>query len=294
MRARLAPLVVAFTSVLLGPLLACASYTHIPDAARARMNEKHQGELLFLKQSLYAGTFYDDDRYRLVHPRRFDELTYLVDVEGNAIVPAAANEIIPAGTRVRVEKIEWPDGNAVFRRPLLTPRYTTWIYLRVAAKRGSDVTIERSERHILLLPAGVDDEATFEKWLGASLAATDPNPWLLSLPDDQRRAIENKRAVVGMDYEALTAALGIPDRLRHDDSVPGKVVQTGTWGPLTVVLEGGVVTALHEPPTTAPATTTPTTAPATTTPPATTAPATTTPATTTPATTAPEGERFDG
>lgn len=119
--------------------LGCPNYTVIPDQDRQRVDDAHTGSLLFLRQSTYVGNFYDDDRYRLVHPRRFEELTYLQTLEGDAIAPGHAEGIIPAGTRVRVERIEWPTGDVVFRRPLYTPRYTTWIWLRVALERGSEI-----------------------------------------------------------------------------------------------------------------------------------------------------------
>ena len=143
---------------------------------------------------------------------------------------------------VRVERIEWPDGDAIFRRPLYTPRYTPWIFLRVARERGSEVTVERSERHILLLPGGISDQESFEAWFQASLSPTDPNPWLLALPETQQAAIEQKKPAVGMSYEALTAALGFPDRLDRDVK-DGVVVEVGAWGPLSVTLKDGVVDA---------------------------------------------------
>jgi len=236
----------------MGATAACPSYTVIPDDARARLDERHAGELLYLKQSLYAGRFYDDDRYRLVHPRRFEELTYLRTVEGAPLVPPPADEIIPAGTRVRVERLEWPDGDAVFRRPLYTPRYTTWIFLRVARERGSDVTVERNERHILLLPGGLHDEATFEEWFAASLSDTDPNPWLVSLPDAWQVGIEQKKPALGMTYEALTSALGFPDRIERrpqdadGDGGARRTRETCRYGALQIELVDGVVTSFAE------------------------------------------------
>jgi hypothetical protein len=224
----------------------CASYTVLSKEAQGHLEQEHTGELLFLKQSLYAGRFYDDDRYRLVHPRRFEELTYLRNAEGEAIVPPPADEIIAAGTRVRVERLEWPDGDAVFRRPLYTPRYTTWIFLRVARERGTDVTVERNEHHILLLPGGLHDEQTFEEWFDASLTQKDPNPWLVSLPEAQRLAIEQKRAVLGMSYEALTAALGFPDRVERAQE-DGQVVETCTYGRRVVRMKDGIVSGVDEP-----------------------------------------------
>ncbi len=230
------------SSVLLSAVAGCQSYTVIPDEGRARLDEAHQGELLYVKQSLYAGRFYDDDRYRLLHARRFEELTYLLDAEGQPIPPPPANEIVPAGTRVRVERIEWPDGDAVFRRPIYTPRYTTWIFLRVASAPGEDVTFERSERHIMLLPGGISDEATFNEWFDSALTRTNPNPWLRSLPDVQRVAIARKEPTVGMTYEALTSAMGFPDRITHGvDSVEHGDIEVAQYGALRVQLKDGLV-----------------------------------------------------
>ncbi|HEY1099575.1 MAG TPA: hypothetical protein VGF99_11635 [Myxococcota bacterium] len=218
----------------------CASHAVIPDDGRARIDAAHEGELLYVKQSLYGGRFYDDDRFRLLHARRFEELTYLQNAEGEAIPPPPADEIVPAGTRVRVERIEWPDGEAIFRRPLFTPRYTTWIYLRVARGKGDDATFERDGQHIMLLPGGISDEATFNEWFDSALTKTDPNPWLRSLPETQRVAIDRKFAEPGMDYEALTAALGFPDRIgrRVDD---GHEVEVATYGKVDIVLKDGHV-----------------------------------------------------
>ena len=237
---------VVIIAIVVGIAGGCANYSVIPDDARARLNEAHEGELLYVKQSLYAGRFYDDDRYRLVHPRRFEELTYLLNAEGEAIAPPPADEIIPAGTRVRIERMEWPEGDAVFRRPLYTPRYTTWIFLRVARGTGSEVTMERNERHVLLLPGGIDDESMFNAWFQAALSTTDPTPWLRTLSDTQRVAIAQKKPAKGMTYEALTSALGFPDRIsqRQQD---GAAVEVGTWGALSVVLRDGLVESWSSP-----------------------------------------------
>jgi hypothetical protein len=221
----------------------CASYTVVPDADRARIEQAHAGELVWLSQSVYVGAFYDDDRFRLVHPRRFEELTYLKDAEGLPIVPPSTREVIPAGTRVRIERIEWPTGEAVFRRPLYTPRYATWVYLRVCRDRG-ECTFERDHRHILLAPGGTDDAAAFEQWLQTALTTQDPNPWLASLPVEQLHAIEQKRALPGMDEKALYASLGFADHLDRkviDVDTAKKTFDVVTWGPTSVVLENGVV-----------------------------------------------------
>jgi hypothetical protein len=233
--------------ICVGGVVGCASANVLQDDARARLAERHQGELLFVKQSLFAGQFYDDDRYRLVHPRRFEELTYLQNAEGDPIVPPPADEIIPVGTRVRIEKIEWPDGDAIFRRPLFTPRYTTWIFLRVARATGTGVTFERSERHVLLLPSGLTDENLFDQWLESTLSSTDPTPWLRGLSEEQRVAVAQKKPALGMSIEALESALGFPDRISREQGDDGAVVDVGTWGELTVKLRDGQVISWSSP-----------------------------------------------
>jgi hypothetical protein len=93
---------------------------------------------------------------------------------------------------------------------------------------------------VLLLPGGIDDEATFNAWFQAALSPKDPTPWLRTLGDVQRIAIAQKKPAKGMTYEALTSALGFPDRIsqRQQDGV---AVEVGTWGALSVTLLDGIV-----------------------------------------------------
>lgn len=238
---------IAVTSALL--VGGCPSYTSIPDGTQQRIREMRDGQLLWLKQSMYAGDFWDDDRYRLLSTRPFAEISYLRTPEGDPLPPPPEDAVIPAGTRVRVEQVAFPTGDRVFRRPLYTPRYTTWVFLRVAAARG-DTRLEHEKRHILLLPAFLNDQESFDAWFEASLTDVDPNPWIRSLPPEQRRGIEQKRAVVGMRYDALTAALGFPDQLSRravPDGDGTKTVEVAIYGAASVVLEDGVVVRISDP-----------------------------------------------
>ncbi|MFZ9888757.1 MAG: hypothetical protein ACO3JL_14755 [Myxococcota bacterium] len=246
-------LLFACTSTLL--LAGCPSYTSLADGTQMRIQEMRDGQLLWLKQSMYAGPFWDDDRYRLLSPFPFDRVEAVLSPEGEPLLPPAHDSIVPAGTRVRVERVVFPTGDAVFRRPLYPPRYATWVYLRVANTRG-DTRLEHEQRHILLLPAHIKDISGFDTWFEAALTADDPNPWIRSLESSQRLGIEQKRAVAGMDYEALAAALGAPDRLeRRPPAPPGRptTVEVASFGQLTVTLEDGVVVRVDDPTRTAPA-----------------------------------------
>jgi hypothetical protein len=221
-------------------LVGCADAAVVPTKDRQAIEARLEGSLRFLHQSMFSGSFYDDDRYRLLHPRRFEELTYLLDAEGKPIPPPPATEVVPVGTRVRIEEIEWATGDQIFKRPLYTPRYTTWVWLRVARDRGREATIERDERYILLLPGGITDEATFDQWLDAAISADDPNAWLLSVGDDVRAAVLQKRVVVGMDYRALTAAWGFPDRINRNSN-DGHTRESAVYADENVELLDGIV-----------------------------------------------------
>lgn len=224
----------------------CPTYTAIPDDVRLKLEERHEGQIFWLQQSLYVGQFYDDDRYRLVQARAFDQETYLRTAEGDPIYPPPADGIIPAGTRVRLVRIAWPTGDAVFARPLYTPRYATWLTLRVAMDRG-DTLLERDAPHILLMPSGVKNADVFNLLLGTALSREDPTPWLNSLAAPIRRGVLEKRPVIGMDEKALFAAMGLPDRI-HRRQVPGPrgltTAAEAQYGPLVVRLKGGLVTGV--------------------------------------------------
>ena len=230
-------------------LMSCASYTKIPQPDRGEISFAVEGKLLWLKQSLYVGQFYDDDRFELLHSRHFDELTYLRTLEGETIFPPPENGIVPAGTRVRVEQIAWPTAKTVFDRPLYTPRYTTWVFLRVGRDRG-ETRFERSKKHILLIPGGIPDRETFSQWFDTYFSEDDPNLWISQLPPEQRDGVLQKRAVVGMDYESLTAAMGYPDRIvreQQTNSTATQTIEVAIFGATSVVLEDGVVTRLRSP-----------------------------------------------
>jgi len=98
----------------------------------------------------------------------------------------------------------------------------------------------------LLLPGGIEDAETFDVWLDASLTTEDPNPWLLSLPEEQQNAIALKRVVKGMNYDALTAAMGFPDTLTRD-VVDGVTREVAVFGAVSVVMKDGEVVSYSDP-----------------------------------------------
>jgi hypothetical protein len=167
------------------------------------------GKSFWLKQSLYAGPFYDDDRFTLLHASSFDELTYLKMPDGATILPPKPSFIIPVGTRVTITAIEWPDWNNFVKRPIFTPRHLPWMKMTVAMQRGQ-VSLMRPETFIFLLPVESDNSRHFESWFLSIFSDKDTNPWLLGLKPEVQNAVLGKRAMAGMSREALRAALGDP------------------------------------------------------------------------------------
>jgi hypothetical protein len=245
LRKLLLPLMALFVGIF---NVGCQGHTKISHQQRQAIKNNLEGQILWLHQSLFAGQFYDDDRYVLVHPRRFNNLSYLKNAEGEIIQPPPARSIIPTGTRARIEKIEFPTQETILKRPIFTPRYTAWVYLRVAKVRG-DTLLEHEKTHILLPPGGLTNQKSFEMWLTSVLNSEDPNSWLNKQPGAFREGIMTKKPVKGMDQKALTAAMGMPDRLVQKPAKDKNNTATdvAVYGAISIVLENGRITKISDP-----------------------------------------------
>jgi hypothetical protein len=229
-------------------LAGCPSHLNMSEASQASIATQIKGQSLWLKQSLYGGPFYDDDRFRLAHARKFEELTYLRTPDGDIILPPPSDEIIGVGTRVKIEKIEWPTGMNIFKRPIFTPRHCPWLYLRVARDRGQ-VTMNRDHLYILLVPDQVHDDKSFREWLEGILSSQDTNNWLMNLDKNERDGVLKKQALVGMSSESLMAALGQPDQLRRESVRQGErniTKEVAIFGPTIVILEDEKVVRIEQ------------------------------------------------
>jgi hypothetical protein len=213
------------------------------DSIERAINQKQ----FWLKQSLYAGPFYDDDRYQLLHPSPFDELTFLTTPDGDIIYPPKEKFVVPVGTQVTIEQIEWPTFVNVVNRPLLTPRGLPWLKMTVAMERGN-VSLLYDGVFIMLVPLEKGDEKAFHKWFDAMFSSEDSNRWLLRLTKAEQEAIESKKPVLGMSGEALTAALGSPLSLSSRTVKKGDskvTVETATYGKYLINLSEGKVSEIQ-------------------------------------------------
>ena len=162
---------------------ACVSHVQRPI-----VSSNWSGQSYWTQQKLYGGFFYDDDRYGLVSPEPFEKLTYLKSLSGDTILPPPSDELISFGTRVQIQKIEWPTEQNIVKRPLLTPRYLAWVYLTIALDRGS-VTLNRNRTYILLVPEEIRSEKAFADWFSNYFSKQDNNAYFLSLSPVERNRL---------------------------------------------------------------------------------------------------------
>lgn len=224
-------------------LSGCVHQMELSKQSMKRIDALAVKKTFWLKQSLYAGQFYDDERFDLVHPRSFNELTYVQMPDGANVLPPNATEIIPVGTKVSISQIEWPDLKTYLNRPLFTPRAYPWMKMKIAMDRG-DVSMMRAKTYIFVLPVGHDNDAQFESWFASIFSVEDTNRWLLYLKDNVKEGVLNKKAVIGMSLEAMFAALGEPNSLsteKADDNGISFEKTIANYDKQVILLKNGVV-----------------------------------------------------
>jgi len=204
------------------------------------------GKTFWLKQSLYTGSFYDDDRFALVSTNQFDELVYVKMPDGESILPPEAKSIIPFGTKVIVQSIEWPDLQNYINRPIFTPRHLPWMKLKIALDRG-EVSLFRPEIFIYVLSINADNAKNFDAWFRSVFSDKDSNVWLLGLKPEFREGVLEKKAVKGMPKDVLIAALGEPISWNHGfvDEAANVTKDIANYKKQVVVIESGVVTKIQ-------------------------------------------------
>jgi len=194
----------------------CATYTHLPLEDRGNLERDLTGRHSekFLRLSYYVTPFFGDASKKLLTPVPPEEVRLLNQPSGAPIHPGPVERILPAGTRVRILKVEFPTTWAMAERILYTPRTQPWIYLE-AATQPEGLPL------ILVLRQGIDSSEEFVAELERYLSNLDPAPIISRWSETVRQAVRTKNAVVDMPAEALEMAWGYPDvkRISFSDSV---------------------------------------------------------------------------
>jgi len=213
---------------------------YIPSEARPAISRSLEGEDRYLKVSAFVTPFFGDAAKKLVSPVQPEETRLLENTEGQPINPGPVEQVLPAGTLVRIKKVEFPSAFTMTERMLMTPRTLVWLYLDVGG------TSKNAPPYVLVLRPGLRDEAEFMSEVDRYLGKEDPASRLAAFSDPVRQAVLNKNAIVDMPAEALEMAWGYPEIKKFSFEGERKL-ETWTWpgGGRVAVLSEGRVTELR-------------------------------------------------
>jgi hypothetical protein len=167
-----------------------------------------------LRVAVFVAPFYGDASRVLIADRPPAE----IDVAESApapLAPPAPVRVLPPGTPVFVDGVQFPTGPALWTRPASTPRLRPWLL----------ATVEGLEPPaVLLLAARAEEADDVIAEVGRVLSADDPTPVFQALPETQRAAILRKEPLEGMGRQAVAMAWGFPDR-----TVVDRAARTEEW-----------------------------------------------------------------
>ncbi|HEY6003390.1 MAG TPA: hypothetical protein VIV57_11000 [Anaeromyxobacter sp.] len=191
----------------LASLAACAPRAVIPDPERERVSKELVGEQRWLRTAVYAAPLWGDHTRVLISDQPLSELELVLSPSGDPIAPPQPERVVPPGTRVRVEDVEFPTGWTIARRVVMTPRYHPWAILEVPGD---------ARPHVIVLSqtAASFDEVRAE--LDRILTKDDPSSFYSALPGEQRAAVAKKELVEGMPPRAVEMAWGLPEKKKID------------------------------------------------------------------------------
>jgi hypothetical protein len=185
----------------------CAPLTVVPDAERARTHAALEGQARWLRVSLAVSPLFGDRSRLLLLDAPPAEVDLLRASDDAIIPPPPAERILPPGTPVRIEKVEFPTGLVIAGRAVMSPRYHPWIYLRLPGEERAGI--------LVLSHAAVSADALVEE-VDRVLTRDDPTRLLTALPPEQREAVGRRELLEGMGARAVEMAWGVPEKVKID------------------------------------------------------------------------------
>jgi hypothetical protein len=214
--------------------LGCAGPAGLSGPQRQELRARLQGQLRYTSCPLFIAPFYAYPDRLFLSLRAFDERILIERASGEPILPGPTLGVLPLGTRVRIQDIDFPTAAARAERELRSPRHFVWVL--VETPDG-----ELDKPGVLVLTGRYRDGRRLLDALDDRLVAGDPRARFAGRPAAVRRAIDRKQPAVGMRLDALLRARGRPDRVLRR-MVEGVRVERLCYGPgRTVTLHDGVV-----------------------------------------------------
>ncbi|WP_375773653.1 hypothetical protein NR798_23230 [Archangium gephyra] len=199
--------------VLVPAVLATGCASQTPLSAEDRSKLQHDlttgpSAVRYLQASSYVTPFFGDASKRLLTPYPPEEVRLLNDTRGNPINPGAVQAMAPAGTKVRVLKVEFPTAWVMAERVLYSPRTQPWVYLDVeGVPAGPPV--------ILVMPPQLKTNEDVRAELDRHLAEHELAPKLAKFQPRFQEAIRQKKVLEYMPEAAVQMSWGPPERIRR-------------------------------------------------------------------------------
>ncbi len=210
-------------------------------STRDKMTRQYVGKDYVLAASLYVSDFFGDSSRLFADARPFDIIKLYRYTGEDVPVGNAKEEIVPAGTAVRVQKLLFPlDSLQASLDPRsdkpLWPTAHTWVVVERTGE-GADAT-----PLVLVLPRTIANEQVFEAEMQKRLASQQwVQSWLAQNSPAHVADIYQKKVEPGMSRAAVFAALGEPRNLAANDA--SKALDfVADYGDLQVTIQGKVVT----------------------------------------------------
>ena len=192
---------------LLAAAAACTPVVIVPDAERARARTALDGAQRYLRVAVTVRPLFGETGKQLLLDGPADEADLLRGAQGERIAPPPSERVLPPGTPVRIEQVEFPTAMVIARRVVMSPRYHPWVLLSVPGD---------ARPNVLVLPQTTATAADAVAEVDRVLTADDPSPVFAALPAEQRAAILRKELTEGMSTRAVEMAWGQPEKMRID------------------------------------------------------------------------------
>jgi hypothetical protein len=194
-------------TLLVVPLLSVACATpdlRIGESDQVRAErELTGGAPRYLRVACFVSPLWSDTEKAFLTDQQREEIDLVENPDGTPISPPPAERVLPPGTPVRVQALEFPTPLIMAQRVLVTPRYHPWVYLRVEGDRRP---------YVIVLPRDVKSYDDVRGELERYLSTDDPRPALAALSPDARELVLHKDAAPGMSARALEFSWGLPNR----------------------------------------------------------------------------------
>jgi hypothetical protein len=206
-RLPVAPARTAVVALAALALAGCAPLVVVPDAERERVHAALDGQARWARVALSVSPLYGDHARLLLLDAPASEVDLVRDTAGKVIPPPPPERILPPGTPLRIETVEFATGMAIASRAVMSPRYLPWVVLRLA---GEDRPC------VVVLSSGAASADGLIDELDRVLTRDDPSRLYAALPKDQREAVARKELIEGDSTRAAEMAWGVPEKVRID------------------------------------------------------------------------------